>query len=103
MDPLDPATEHKALPALISNLAELGAERIILYGSRARGDAAERSDIDLAIDAPDISERKWFAIEDAVEKTDTLLKIDCILLQKAPDKLKENITRDGKVLYERTT
>ena len=34
-------------------------ERVILFGSRARGDARERSDIDLAVVAPDIPDREW--------------------------------------------
>lgn len=33
--------------------------RVILFGSRARGDDQERSDIDLAVDAPDMDVVMW--------------------------------------------
>ena len=41
------------MEALYQQLADLardhGAERLVLFGSRARGDNRERSDIDLAV------------------------------------------------------
>lgn len=102
MDRLDPASVHAVLPALVERLGELGARRVILYGSRARGDAAPRSDIDLAVDAPAIDDGVWMQMEDVVEEAATLYKIDCVRWQNAPESLKSNIVRDGKVLYERT-
>lgn len=91
------------LPALVSGLADRGAARVLLYGSRARGDHAPRSDVDLAVDAPDLSEKEWLALEDFVEDAPTLYKIDCVWLQKAPEELRQSILRDGKILYERKT
>jgi predicted nucleotidyltransferase len=42
------------------NLTELPfVEKIILYGSRARGDNRERSDIDMAMVCPTASETDW--------------------------------------------
>lgn len=89
------------VPQLLARLSTENIQRIFLYGSRARGDAGPRSDIDLAIDAPSLSETEWNAIYDVVEEADTLYKIDCVWLQKAPLSLQQNILRDGKVLYER--
>lgn len=89
------------VPQLLARLSTENIQRIFLYGSRARGDAGPRSDIDLAIDAPSLSETEWNAIYDAVEQADTLYKIDCVWLQKASAPLQQNILRDGKVLYER--
>lgn len=90
-----------ALSGLVRAMAEKGVARIILYGSRARGDHAPRSDVDLAVDAPGLDERVWSAIEDLVEEAPTLYKIDCVWLQKASEDLKRNILGDGKTLYER--
>jgi predicted nucleotidyltransferase len=76
-------------------------ERIILFGSRARGDAAPRADIDVAIECPTADIQRWFEIEDAAEAAPTLLKIDLVRLDRAPAELAANIRREGKVLYER--
>jgi uncharacterized protein len=76
---------------------------IILYGSRARGDQQERSDIDLAIDCPYAQEMDWVAILDIIEEADTLLKIDCVRFDKLSDNnpLKQAIQRDGIYLYKK--
>ena len=75
--------------------------RIILFGSRARGDAGARADIDVAVECPEADSRRWFDIEEAAESTPTLLKIDLVRLDRAPADLAANICREGKVLYER--
>ena len=79
-------------------------QRVILFGSRARGDAGERSDIDLAIEAPEATRPQWtdlslFLREDAA----TLLEVDVVRLEQASERLRERILREGQVLYERTT
>ncbi len=77
-------------------------ERVILFGSRARGDQDDRSDIDLAIDAPTMDIVGWSAFCDYMdENSETLLKLDLVWLQKAQERLKENILKDGITLYER--
>ena len=75
--------------------------RVILFGSRARGDAGERSDIDLAIDAPGVHLRQWYNIADVVEELETLLPIDLVFLAEATSTLLDKITSEGAVLYER--
>jgi predicted nucleotidyltransferase len=77
-------------------------KRVILFGSRARGDGAPRADIDLAVECPDADTRRWFDIEEAAENTSTLLKIDLVRLDRAAAELVANIRREGRVLYERT-
>jgi predicted nucleotidyltransferase len=75
---------------------------IILFGSRARGDARFRADIDVAVECPEADSRRWFDIEAAAENTPTLLKIDLVRLDRAPADLATNILREGKILCERT-
>ena len=72
--------------------------RVILFGSRARGDFKERSDIDLAASGGNIS-----AFSLAVdEETDTLLKYDVVDLDRPVDPaLLDNIRKDGIMLYEK--
>ncbi|CAN5444893.1 hypothetical protein BH10PSE19_BH10PSE19_22090 [soil metagenome] len=74
---------------------------IYLFGSRARGDQRDRSDIDLAIDSPEASVKNWLQVQDIIENADTLLKIDCVRLDKANNELKKTIYHEGKKLYER--
>ena len=76
-------------------------KRVILYGSRVRGDFEKISDIDLAIEGcPD-----WAVAdirETLEEEAPTLLTFDVVSLEKAPERLKENILREGVVIYEKT-
>ncbi|MDF1684743.1 MAG: nucleotidyltransferase domain-containing protein [Legionellaceae bacterium] len=78
-------------------------EKIILYGSRARGDCQPRSDIDLAIDCPYASIHDWQKILNIVDEADTLLAIDCVQYDTLAlnNPLKQAIDRDGIMLYEK--
>ena len=69
---------------------------VTLFGSRARGDYRERSDIDLAVSGGDFDR---FAL-DVDEETSTLLMFDIVNLDGAVQpELLENIRREGKQLY----
>jgi len=70
-------------------------DKVILFGSRARGTHQPRSDIDLAIISPHITLQQWRKILDIIEEADTLLKIDCLLFENADDDLKKRILKDG--------
>jgi len=77
-------------------------EKIILYGSRAREDAEERSDIDIAVVCPNATDREWVDIWCVVDDAKTLLSIDLVRLDTASEEFKKNVLMEGKVLYERT-
>lgn len=89
------------LYALIAALGEkYDADKILLFGSRARGDHKERSDIDLAIYGipKENHARFWSDIDDLP----TLLKFDLVHVDEYTDaELVENIEKDGVTLYER--
>ncbi len=88
---------------LARRLAEHPAvERIWLFGSRARGDNFERSDIDLAIEAPGIDRGEWAGLHlDLEEEADTLLLIDFVLMDDLPESFRRRVHREGSLLYER--
>lgn len=72
-------------------------KKVILFGSRARGDNGERSDIDLAVSGGNALDFYY----DVKEETWTLLVFDVVDLdEKISDELKAEIERDGIVLYE---
>lgn len=78
-------------------------DKIILYGSRARNDADERSDIDIAIVCPQASRDDWLTITDIINNADTLLIIDVVRLDALSDNnpLKRAIDKEGVILYEK--
>ena len=73
-------------------------KKVILFGSRARGDYKRTSDIDIAVSGGDFAE---FAL-DVEEETSTLLEFDIVNLDREmQDELREAIEREGKILYEK--
>ncbi|MCD8224307.1 MAG: nucleotidyltransferase domain-containing protein [Clostridiales bacterium] len=73
-------------------------KRVILFGSRARGDFYPKSDIDLAAEGGDIVR---FSL-DVDEDTSTLLEYDIIDLGKnIQSSLRETIQKEGILLYEK--
>lgn len=78
-------------------------ERVILFGSRARKDYSSRSDIDIAVDCPTATFENWTNVLEAIDEARTLLKIDCIRLDKLEpkDPLRTNILEQGHILFDR--
>lgn len=73
-------------------------KKVILFGSRARGDYKRASDIDLAVSGGDVLR---FAL-DVDEETSTPLKYDIVNLDRdIQEELWEMIRAEGKVLYEK--
>lgn len=94
--------ERVVLPALRDAVAAFPeVERILLFGSRAKGDAEPRSDIDIAVSCPTADRRTWLDICRVAEEAETLLKIDFIRLDELDSLFRQRIESEGKVLYER--
>lgn len=73
---------------------------VILFGSRAYGDADPRSDVDLAISAPRMNLRRWLNMKLLAEEAPTLLSITLVRLEDSPSELRERVLKEGIVLYE---
>lgn len=73
--------------------------KVILFGSRARGDNGDRSDIDLAIYCEkSISD----FIEDIENNTTTLLEFDFSDMKSVSDELFINqVNKEGIIIYEK--
>lgn len=77
---------------------ECNIEKVILFGSRARGDFRRTSDIDLAVSG---GKGDIFSIE-VDERTSTLLKYDVVNLNHSvQEELLASIEREGVILYEK--
>lgn len=89
-------------PQVIEEIRELARkydiERVILFGSRARGDFRRTSDIDIAVEGGNFER---FAL-DVDEDTSTLLEFDIVNLNKEmQQELWDSIRMEGKTLYEK--
>ena len=84
--------------AIINLAKEHSIEKVILFGSRARGTNHDRSDIDLAVSGGNVCDFRL----DVDEKTPTLLMFDVVDLDRRINAaLKKEIDRDGVILYEK--
>ncbi len=73
-------------------------DKVVLFGSRARGDYHRASDIDLAVWGGKIAR---FAV-DINEETSTLLKYDVVDMgQDVSADLLASVQKEGRVLYEK--
>lgn len=82
----------------ISELAKrCGVEKVVLFGSRARGDYNRASDIDLAAEGGDVDLFRLLV----EEETSTLLQYDVVNLNwHINTELAEIIKNEGVTLYE---
>ncbi|MGB0719472.1 MAG: nucleotidyltransferase domain-containing protein [Bdellovibrionales bacterium] len=75
-------------------------QKIWLFGSRARGDHFDRSDIDIALEVSDNA--RWLHVmADIDEDAPTLLEIDCVDYAKVSGDFKDNIDKEKVLIYER--
>ena len=76
-------------------------DKVVLFGSRARGDHLSVSDYDIAVFENHLSALDKARLRDDVDEIETLKKIDIIFVQENfTDELMESIKRDGVILYE---
>lgn len=88
---------------IIADLKKLALEydvvKIILFGSRARGDNSDKSDVDIAVYG--CSDFVNFKL-DVEEKVWTLLTFDIVNMDnEISEELAGEIRRDGVVIYEK--
>ena len=83
---------------ILSLARKYRVEKLILFGSRARGDWRAASDIDLAVSGGDFPR---FAL-DIEEAANTLLKFDMVNLNgPVQEELLDQIWKEGIVVYEK--
>ena len=77
--------------------------RVVIFGSRARGDHEDHSDIDLAVFCDGASDDEWLEVLDCLreDRIDTLLKVDCVRFDECDAVLQEHVLEEGVVLYEK--
>ena len=79
-------------------------EAVYLFGSRARGDATDKSDIDLAIVCPSADISQWLDIKEILDNAACLNHIDAVRYDTLQAGLfKRKIDEDKQVLYVKET
>jgi hypothetical protein len=93
-----PMIPERVLQEILQFARDAGVERLVLFGSRARGTHSERSDIDLAVYGGDF-DAFYFRVQ---EETESLLEFDLIdMHRKVSPSLLEEIEREGIEIYEK--
>lgn len=89
---------ERVIRELFSFAIKHSVRKIILFGSRARGNNTERSDVDIAVYGGDFDSFYW----DIKENIHSLLMFDVINADASiSEELKKEIKKDGVVVYEK--
>jgi predicted nucleotidyltransferase len=103
----DPATrrEQEVRQMLEASLriaaAHLKGHRVVLFGSRARGNSKPRSDFDLGVigDTP-LPLEDFYAVEDLLESLPTLYRFDWVDLARTSKRFRDAALSSMEVIYE---
>ena len=93
------------LPASLQSILEkiisvAQPNKVLLFGSRARGDFRENSDFDIYITGRRCSEDDWTRLlVDLDTEPLTLFKIDLVEFEKMSREFQESMGREGIILY----
>jgi predicted nucleotidyltransferase len=105
--PLWAPTPEKMQAAVARLVAAAQPTRIILFGSRARGDANDRSDVDLLVVKPQVENRFEELVALDRSLAGILMPVDILLVSEAefeerteqPGTVEHAARKEGRVLY----
>ena len=89
----------KIIEIILNELGENSHFALYLFGSRAKNEAAEGADIDLAISCPQLNESTYRKIKREIEALRTLYSVDLIHLEAVEPDFRELILADARKLY----
>ncbi len=96
---LKPEYRRRIIEILASNPR---VERVVLFGSRARGDARPASDVDLALYGKDLTLADLAALQAELEETDIPQRIDLVLAEAIDNpSLRDRIETEGVEWFRR--
>jgi len=77
-------------------------ERVLIFGSRAKGSAQAGSDIDLAVVASEMPDAEFARLWNQVDALPLVFQVDLLHWDRlANPQLKDKIRREGVVIFER--
>ncbi|MDQ7032949.1 MAG: nucleotidyltransferase domain-containing protein [Desulfonauticus sp.] len=86
---------------IVDFLKTFKPDKIVLFGSRAKGYCRKNSDIDMAVDIK-LTFREKRKISERIEDLAGIYSVDLIFLPDIDDNFKTQILREGKILYEKS-
>lgn len=95
-------------PATINELCDVfrrfpEVDKVYIFGSRAKGNYRDGSDIDLAVMGKDINSRKLQAISLAIDDIELLYRVDLLDYEKTKKTpIGQHIQRVGKEFYSKS-
>ncbi len=94
--------EQNVLTNVINILdRHLHPEKIILFGSRAKGNYNNHADFDFAVISTKPNTKKQREILEEIEEVSGLYSVDIVYLDDVEENFKQLVLRTGKILYER--
>ncbi len=90
----------KYLNKILNEIIKLNPNKIILFGSRARGNFRKNSDIDIAVDI-ELNFRERRKLKERIYDISGLYSVDLVFLDSIDEKFKEKILEEGRILYEK--
>lgn len=101
-------SQQDRIVQIVSALREYGPERIILFGSQARGDADQYSDLDVVI-IKETDERFLDRLETVYELVQPRFAMDVLVytpqefteMQERGNSFVEMVLKEGIIVYER--
>ena len=81
---------------------ELVPDRLILFGSRAKGNEHKGSDIDIAVKGgKSLDHREERKLKEKIEEVSGIYFVDIVFLEKISKDFRDMIMETGKVVYEK--
>jgi predicted nucleotidyltransferase len=88
--------DRRTITLLLSPILQRSAAQLILFGSRARGDARPASDIDLALRAPEPLPPDLLALaRETLEESNLPFRVDLLDYAVVPPEMRQAIDREG--------
>ncbi|MBA2864042.1 nucleotidyltransferase family protein [Methanococcus maripaludis] len=84
------------LKSIVDVIKKYSVEKAVIFGSRARGDYKNTSDIDIAIYSKDLSDKEINLLTNELYELDIIYKIDLLEYYRlSKNSLKEKIELEG--------
>ncbi|MFH1826747.1 MAG: nucleotidyltransferase domain-containing protein [bacterium] len=92
----------KQIEEIVRETIKLPHFKVFLFGSRINGNADERSDVDIGIEAPtELPPELVLDLKERLEKLPTLLKFDVVDFKMVGDDFRRVAKKKTEVIYER--